>query len=36
MTHTLHRRGCIEDLHEDFVMLIMPARGFNLEGRKKR
>ena len=36
MTHTLHRRGSAEDLHEDFVMLIMPARGFNLEGSEEK
>ena len=36
MTHTLHRRGDVEDLHEDFVMLIMPARGFNLQGSEEK
>jgi len=36
MTHTLHRRGSVEDLREDFVMLIMPARGFNLQGSEEK
>ncbi|MCJ7595396.1 MAG: hypothetical protein MUO52_11560, partial [Desulfobacterales bacterium] len=36
MTHTLHRRGDVKDLHEDFVMLIMPARGFNLQGSEEK
>ena len=36
MTHTLHRRGDVKDLQEDFVMLIMPARGFNLEGSEEK
>lgn len=35
MTHTLHRTGDVEDLHKDFVMLIMPARGFNLQGSEE-
>ena len=32
MTHTLHRRGSAESLCSDFVLLIMPARGINMEG----
>lgn len=32
MTHTLHRRGPVEDLKEDFVVLAMAARGVNREG----
>jgi len=36
MTHTLHRRGSEADLQEDFVMLIMPAKGFNLEGSEEK
>jgi len=29
MTHTLHRRGTVEDLAEDFPMLTIRARGHN-------
>jgi hypothetical protein len=29
MTHTLHRRGCAEDLREDYIVLITPAVGIN-------
>ena len=32
MTHTLHRRGSAESLSEDYVMLCLPAVGFNDEG----
>jgi hypothetical protein len=35
MTHTLHRRGEIEDLKEDYVLLIRIARGINQEGSKE-
>ncbi len=36
MTHTLHRKGTVESLREDYVLLIMPARGVNLEGAEGR
>jgi hypothetical protein len=36
MTHTLHRRGEVADLHEDYVMLIRTARGFNDQGSEKK
>ncbi len=26
MTHSLHRRGAVEDLHEDFIMLFLLSR----------
>jgi len=29
MTHTLHRRGNIKDLKEDYVILAMLAAGVN-------
>jgi hypothetical protein len=29
MTHTLHRHGKREDLAEDFIVTVMPARGIN-------
>jgi len=32
MTHSLHRRGTRESLSEDFVILCLPAVGFNDEG----
>ncbi len=32
MTHSLHRRGTRENLSEDYVMLCLPAVGFNDEG----
>lgn len=32
MTHSLHRLGDRESLCQDFVLLAVPARGFNLEG----
>jgi hypothetical protein len=32
MTHSLHRRGSRESLSEDYVMLCLPAVGFNDEG----
>lgn len=34
MTHTLHRRGTVENLSHDFVVHSMPARGFNHENAK--
>jgi len=36
MTHTLHRRGDNESLSEDYVMLIMPARGVNFDGSEEK
>lgn len=35
MTHTLHRRGDSVELCQDFVVLVMPARGINLEGSEE-
>lgn len=32
MTHTLHREGSPESLENDFVVLAMPAAGYNYEG----
>ena len=32
MTHTLHRSGTVESLKNDYVILVMPAQGFNNEG----
>ncbi|MGN1209844.1 MAG: hypothetical protein ACI4SV_06040 [Duodenibacillus sp.] len=32
MTHTLHRRGTVEELRQDFVILAMAARGVNRDG----
>lgn len=29
MTHSLHRRGCVESLKNDFVLLVTPAVGIN-------
>ena len=36
MTHTLHRRGSVKDLQEDYVLLIFTARGFNREGSEEK
>ena len=36
MTHTLHRRGNVADLREDYAMLILPARGINREGCEEK
>lgn len=36
MTHTLHRRGKDEDLHEDYVLLAMQARGVNRDGCEEK
>ena len=36
MTHTLHRLGSAESLCNDHVLLIMPARGINMEGFEDR
>lgn len=32
MTHTLHRRGTAEELHQDYVLLSMSAKTVNVEG----
>lgn len=36
MTHTLHREGNIQDLKEDYVLILYPARGVNLEGCEEK
>ncbi len=36
MTHTLHRRGSVKDLKEDYVLLIFTARGFNRDGSEEK
>ncbi len=36
MTHTLHRKGSRADLGEDFVILILPAQGVNLNGSDEK
>ncbi len=36
MTHTLHRRGDEKSLSEDYVLLVMPARGYNLDGSSEK
>lgn len=36
MTHTLHRRGKVEDLREDYVMLVMQARDVNRVGNEEK
>src|SRR5512138_2983750 len=33
MTHSLHRRGSVEELRDDYVLMITPAIGFNHEGK---
>ncbi len=35
MTHSLHRQGAAEDLHDDYVLMVTPAIGFNHEGKKE-
>jgi hypothetical protein len=32
MTHSLHRRGSVEDLHEDYVLMFYSSKGINREG----
>jgi hypothetical protein len=36
MTHTLHRRGDINGLGEDYVMLVLAARGVNFDGSQEK
>ncbi len=35
MTHTLHRRGTVKDLHEDYVILFLSSRRINREGSEE-
>ena len=35
MTHTLHRQGSVEDLREDYVLLLRTSRFVNHEGSEK-
>lgn len=36
MTHTLHRKGDMESLHEDYVLLVMPAKAVNFAGSEEK
>lgn len=36
MTHTLHRTGNKESLLEDFVLLVMPAKGITYDGSEEK
>ena len=36
MTHSLHRRGDVESLKEDFVVLACPSTGINKDGSAPR
>ena len=36
MTHTLHRRGSVEDLHEDYVVLILTVPKVNRESGEEK
>lgn len=36
MTHSLHRRGTAEDLHEDYVVIVKYSRQVMLEGTQDR
>ncbi len=36
MTHTLHRKGDIASLREDYVMIVYPAQGVNVEGSEEK
>jgi hypothetical protein len=36
MTHTLHRRGDNQSLQEDYVVLVMPAQGVNVQGSDEK
>jgi len=36
MTHTLHRRGDISSLQEDYVVLVMAAQGVNVQGSEPK
>ena len=34
MTHSLHRLGTVDELRDDYVLLVTPAIGHNHEGKK--
>lgn len=36
MTHTLHRQGTIDDLREDYVLLLRTSRWVNHEGSERK
>ena len=36
MTHSLHRRGDDRSLMEDYVVIVMPSKGINLEGAQEK
>lgn len=36
MTHTLHRQGTVEDLREDYVLLLRTSRWVNHEGSERK
>jgi hypothetical protein len=36
VTHTLHRRGTVEDLKEDYVLLLRTSRWVNHEGSERK
>src|SRR5512133_1014938 len=36
MTHTNHRRGIRESLERDYVVLMMPQKGINVEGGRTK
>ena len=36
MTHTLHRQGTVEDLREDYVLLLRTSRWVNHEGSESK
>lgn len=36
MTHSLHRRGSVEDLHEDYVLIFYSSKGINREGAENK
>ncbi len=36
MTHSLHRRGSVKDLHEDYVVLFYSSKGINREGSEEK
>jgi hypothetical protein len=36
MTHTLHRQGAPETFDNDFILLAMPAKGYNTPGSREK
>ncbi|MFW6116310.1 MAG: hypothetical protein ACOC6F_01155 [bacterium] len=36
MTHTLHRQGDVKSLQEDYLLLMLPAPGFNRQGSAEK